>query len=302
MGLFYFGLPLALLLGSPVSGWLLDRPMPFGLHPWQGMFAVEGLAASVVGAIAFFSLTDRPGDARWPSAHERAALAATLGDEDAHKRAHGPASVVAALRDPRVLFFSAIYFAIQISVYGVVFYLPTRIAGLTGGHVGTAVGFLTAIPWCVAIAGTVVVTRRADRSGRHRVWAAAMLALAAFGIAASAFGTSLTGVLIAFCVAATGFVAVQPLFWTLPTGYLGGAAAAGGIAFVNSIGNLGGFVAPNLKSVAERVAGHPEAGMLALALFGIVGAALLLMPGAVRGDARAVPGRGAPFRGQPNRP
>ncbi|KVU97893.1 MFS transporter [Burkholderia ubonensis] len=222
-----------------------------------------------------------------------AALAATLGDEDAHKRAHGPASVAAALRDPRVLFFSAIYFAIQVSVYGVVFYLPTRIAGLTGGHVGTAVGFLTAIPWCAAIAGTFVVTRRADRSGRHRAWAAAMLALAAAGIAASALGTSLPVVLVAFCVAATGFVAVQPLFWTLPTGYLGGAAAAGGIAFINSVGNLGGFVAPNLKSVAERVAGHPQAGMLTLALFGCVGAVLLMRAGR-RGDGLAL--RGEPGR------
>ncbi|MBN3792826.1 MFS transporter [Burkholderia sp. Ac-20353] len=299
MGLFYFGLPLALVLGSPASGWLLDLPMPFGLHPWQRMFAVEGLAASAVGVIAFFYLTDRPADARWLSADERTALVATLGDEDARKRAHGPASVIAALRDPRVLFFSAIYFAIQISVYGVVFYLPTRIAGLTGGHVGMTVGLLTAIPWCAAIPGTFAVTRHADRSGRHRGWAAAMLALAATGIAASALGTSLPVVLIAFCVAATGFVAVQPLFWTLPTGYLGGAAAAGGIAFVNSIGNLGGFVAPNLKSLAERAVGYPQAGMLSLALFGFIGAALLLMAGTRRRGETARDD--SAWRGQPGR-
>ncbi|MXN74756.1 MFS transporter [Burkholderia sp. 4701] len=301
-GLFYFGLPLALVLGSPVSGRLLDLPMPFGLQSWQGMFVVEGLAASAVGAIAYFYLTDRPADARWLPADARAALVATLGGEDAHKRAHGPASVAAALRDPRVLFFSVIYFAIQVSVYGVVFYLPTRIAGLTGGHVGTAVGFLTAIPWCAAIAGTFVVTRRADRSGRHRAWAAAMLALAAAGIAASAFGSSLPVVLVAFCVAATGFVAVQPLFWTLPTGYLGGAAAAGGIALVNSIGNLGGFLAPNLKGLAEHAAGFPQAGMLSLALFGFAGAALLLAAGAVvrPTDAEHESG-GAAWREQPRR-
>lgn len=302
IGMFYFGLPLALLLGSPVSGWLLDMPTPFGLLPWQWLFVVEGLAASAVGVVAFFYLTDRPADARWLSDDQRAALAATLGDEDAKKRAHGPASVLAALRDPRVLFFSVIYFAIQISVYGVVFYLPTRIAGLTGGHVGTTVGFLAAIPWCVAIAGTSVVTRRADRSGRHRVWAAAMLALAASGIAASALGTSLAGVLVAFCVAATGFVAVQPLFWTLPTGYLGGVAAAGGIAFVNAVGNLGGFVAPNLKSAAEHVTGHAQAGTLSLALFGIAGAALLLIAGRVLGRAPAPLDGGVALRGQPNRP
>jgi len=103
-----------------------------------------------------------------------------------------------------------------------------------------------------------------------------MLTLAALGIAASAMTASVTLAVIAFCVAAIGFVSVQPLFWTLPTGYLGGVAAAGGIALINSIGNLGGFVAPNLKGLAERVAGSPEAGMLSLAVVGLIGAALLL--------------------------
>jgi MFS family permease len=162
------------------------------------------------------------------------------------------------------------------SVYGVVFYLPTRIAGLTGGHVGTKVGLLTAIPWIVAIVGTFVVTRTADRYGHHRTWAAAMLALAAIGIGASALTSSVTLAIAAFCVAGIGFVAVQPLFWTLPTGYLGGAAAAGGIALINSIGNLGGFVAPNLKGMAEHLAGSTEAGMLSLSIVGLIGAVLLL--------------------------
>jgi nitrate/nitrite transporter NarK len=102
-----------------------------------------------------------------------------------------------------------------------------------------------------------------------------MLTLAALGIAASAVTSSVVLAIAAFCVAAIGFVAVQPLFWTLPTGYLGGAAAAGGIALINSIGNLGGFVAPNLKAFAERLVGSPQAGMLSLAVVGLIGAALL---------------------------
>jgi MFS family permease len=277
MGAFYFGFPLALLLGSPVSGLLLDASNPFGLHPWQWLFIVEGLAASVAGVATYFYLTDRPADARWLDDAQRDALSHALREEDDHKRTHGPASVLAALRDRRVLFFSIIYFTVQISVYGVVFYLPTRIAGLTGGHVGTTVGLITAIPWIAAIAGTFVVTRIADRVGHHRQWAAAMLTLAALGIAASAMTSSVTLAVIAFCVAAIGFVSVQPLFWTLPTGYLGGAAAAGGIALVNSIGNLGGFVAPNLKGLAERVVGSAQAGMVSLAVVGLIGAGLLLV-------------------------
>ena len=276
MGVFYFGFPLALLLGSPVSGLLLDSGNPFGMQPWQWLFVVEGLAASVVGVVAYFYLTDRPAKAAWLDAAQREALDGALRDEDARKLAHGPASVLAALRDSRVLFCGLIYFAVQISVYGVVFYLPTRIAGLTGGHVGTKVGLLTAIPWIAAIVGTFCVTRVADRYGHHRTWAAAMLALAALGIAASALTSSVTLALAAFCVAAIGFVSVQPLFWTLPTGYLGGVAAAGGIALINSIGNLGGFVAPNLKGLAEHFVGSPQAGMLSLSAVGLIGAALLL--------------------------
>ncbi|WP_121323806.1 MFS transporter [Paraburkholderia sp. RAU2J] len=276
MGMFYFGFPLALLLGSPVSGLLLDSGNPFGLLPWQWLFVVEGLAASVVGVVAYFYLTDRPAKAAWLDASQRDALARALREEDEHKLAHGPASVLAALCDSRVLFCALIYFAVQMSVYGVVFYLPTRIAGLTGGHVGTKVGLLSAIPWIAAIVGTFCVTRMADRQGNHRNWAAAMLALAALGIGASALTSSVVLALTAFCVAAIGFVSVQPLFWTLPTGYLGGAAAAGGIALINSIGNLGGFVAPNLKGLAEHWAGSPQAGMLSLSAVGLIGAALLL--------------------------
>jgi MFS family permease len=276
MGMFYFGFPLALLLGSPLSGLLLDSGNPFGLLPWQWLFVVEGLAASVVGVVAYFYLTDRPSKATWLDASQRDALDRALREEDERKLAHGPASVLAALRDSRVLFCALIYFAVQMSVYGVVFYLPTRIAGLTGGHVGTKVGLLTAIPWIAAIVGTFCVTRMADRHGHHRTWAAAMLALAALGIGASALTSSVVLALAAFCVAAIGFVSVQPLFWTLPTGYLGGAAAAGGIALINSIGNLGGFVAPNLKGLAEHWAGSPQAGMLSLSAVGLIGAALLL--------------------------
>lgn len=296
MGAFYFGLPLALLLGSPASGILLDMSNPFHLQPWQWLFVVEGLAASVVGVIAWFYLTDRPANARWLTDDQRNALVAAMRAEDTHKQAHGPASVIAALRDRNVLTCCLIYFTVQMSVYGVVFYLPTRIAGLMGDHVGTKVGLVTAIPWIAAVIGTFIVTRMADRVGHHRVWAAAMLTLAACGIAASTMTSSLPLAVAAFCAAAIGFVSVQPLFWTLPTNYLGGVAAAGGIALINSIGNLGGFVAPNLKGLAEHVAG-PSAGMMSLAAVGILGAAMLL---AFRTQAQPSDAFDTPLGNQPN--
>jgi sugar phosphate permease len=279
IGVFYVGLPLAFLVGSPVSGMLLDATAPFGLHPWQWLFIVEGLAASVVGVAAYFYLTDRPAQAHWLEPAQRDALVEALRVEDDLKRTHGPESVLAALRDSRVMYLTLIYFVVQIAVYGVVFYLPTRIATLMGGHVGTQVGFVTAIPWLAAIIGTLIVTRLADRLGNHRLWAAVMLLVAALGIAASALCTSPVPGVIAFCFAAVGFVSVQPLFWTLPTAYLGGAAAAGGIALINSIGNLGGFFAPSVKTFAERSAGSTSAGMFALAVSGLIGVVLLLALG-----------------------
>lgn len=275
LGMFYFGLPLALVLGGPLSGWLLEYHGVFGLTNWQWLFVVEGLLASVVGIVAYFYLVNRPRDARWLNDAEKSALEAKLADEDAQKQEHSPHGFLSALRNGRVLRFCLVYFTIQMSVYGVVFYLPTRIASFLDGSVGLNVGLITAIPWLCALVVTRLVTLYADRTGLHRQLAVCMLAMAACGIAASALGGSLVWVVLAFCFAAAGFVAVQPLFWTIPTSYLSGAAAASGIALINSLGNLGGFVAPNLKTFMESQFGDPRAGMFALAVVAIIGALMI---------------------------
>ncbi|MDZ3992669.1 MFS transporter [Pseudomonas sp. Teo4] len=275
LGLFYFGLPLALVLGGPLSGWLLEFHDVFGLRNWQWLFVVEGLLASLVGIAAYFYLVDRPRHARWLSDAQKQALEGQIAAEDAQKQAQGPHGFLGALRNGQVMKFCLVYFTVQMSVYGVVFYLPTRIASFLDGQVGLNVGLYTAIPWTCALVVTRLVTRYADRTGLHRQLAVAMLAMAALGIAASALAGSLALVVLAFCFAAAGFVAVQPLFWTLPTGYLSGAAAASGIALINSLGNLGGFVAPNLKTLTETLFADPRAGMFALAVVGVLGAWLL---------------------------
>lgn len=275
LGMFYFGLPLALVLGGPLSGWLLEYHGIFGLTNWQWLFVVEGLLASVVGIAAYFYLVNRPRDARWLNEEEKSALQATLAAEDEKKQANSPHGFLSALRNAQVLKFCLVYFTIQMSVYGVVFYLPTRIASFLDGSVGLSVGLITAIPWLCALLVTRLVTLFADRTGRHRGLAVCMLSMAACGIAASALVGSLPLAVIAFCFAAAGFVAVQPLFWTIPTSYLSGAAAASGIALINSLGNLGGFVAPNLKTFMESQFGDPRAGMLALAVVAVIGALMI---------------------------
>lgn len=276
MGLFYFGAPLAFIFGSPLSGLLLEFNGVAGLKGWQWMFVVEGLLASIVGVWAYFYLDDRPTDARWLSDSEKRELTAAIAAEESHKHAHGPAGALAALGNGRVLYLSLIYFLIQMSVYGVVFYLPTQVAGLMGRNVGLAVGFVAAIPWVCALACAWFVPRLSDLTGERRLIGAATLAIAGIGIATSVASASPVLSLVALCVAAAGFIAVQPLFWTFPTSYLGGAAAAGGIALINSLGALGGFVAPNLKTWAEAAFASKAAGLYVLAGTTLIGAALIL--------------------------
>ena len=274
-GIYYFGVPVSLMVGGPVSGWLLESAQ-LGLTGWQWMFVTEGLAASIIGVFAFFYLTDKPRDAKWLSTDEKAAIEHELEKEQLLKANKGPSSWRAAMFNPVVLYFTLIYFTIQVSVYGVLFYLPTRIAELLGTGIGLKVGALTSIPWIATVIMLYLVTRHADRKGQQTRYAALMLALAAVGMIGSTLSGNLVLVIVAFCVAAAGFITVQPLFWTLPTRFLGGAAAASGIAVIGALGNLGGFLAPTVKTWAEGYFNNPHAGMYFLAGMALLGALMLV--------------------------
>ncbi|AUT73025.1 Sugar phosphate permease [Paraburkholderia hospita] len=283
VGVFYFGAPLAFMFGSPLSGFLLELHGALNLAGWQWLFLIEGGLASVVGVWAFFYLDDRPEDASWLTPQARKTLSAALDDDARAASAHGPRNLLAALVDKRVLLFSAIYLLIQMSVYGVIFYLPQQVAALMGESVGLRVGMVAAVPWICALALTWFVPRRADATGTHRRWAVALLVLAGCGIGVSGATHSPLLAMAALCCAASGFIAAQPLFWTFPTRYLTGAAAAGGIALINSLGSLGGFIAPTLRTSAEHAFQSTSAGLLLLGAASLLAA--LLIGTLVRRDA-----------------
>jgi sugar phosphate permease len=274
-GLFYYGAPLAFIFGGPLSGLLLDLNGLFGLKGWQLMFLVEGLLASLAGIAIFFLLDDRPAEARWLNGEEKKTLLAALAadEEDKPDEMRG---VGRALRDPRVLYLAGMYVLVQMGVYGLSFFLPTQVARLLGANVGLEVGLVSAIPWIAALIGTTLIPPHADRTGAHRGIGALMLALSAAGLAVSALTASPLVAIIALSFAACGVIVAQPLFWTLPTALLGGAGAAGGIALINSIGNLGGFLAPNFRGMLEADFASSAAGLLGLALVLCVAAGLML--------------------------
>ncbi|MFR0688503.1 MFS transporter [Enterobacterales bacterium AE_CKDN230030158-1A_HGKHYDSX7] len=274
MGFFYFGAPLAFIFGSPLSGLLLELDGSAGFHGWQWLFAVEGLMATAVGIWAYWYLDNRPADARWLSADERRQLQAVLDQEDSGKQSHG--RLLDILCQPSVLYLGLIYLLIQMSVYGVVFYLPSQVAGLLGSKVGLLVGVVGAIPWLCALLAAWWLPGFAERRGQRRLMAGLALIASGLGIAVSvSVASPLVGIL-ALCLAAAGFIAVQPIFWTFPSSFLSGGAAAGAIALINSLGAVGGFLAPNLKNWAEQALHSPAAGLYTLTFTTLLAAALVL--------------------------
>jgi MFS family permease len=273
MGLFYLGVPLALVLGGPLSGYLLEFHGRGGLAGWQWMFLVEGLMAVVAGVFAFVFLENRPAQATWLPPDEKQALLDDLAREEHARRAAGPAELLPMLRDPRVLRFVLIYALIQVSTYGVVFYLPAEVAALLHRPAGLVVGLVSSIPWIFALIAVYALPRAADAYGNHRLLASLTLLIA--GIASLVFPSAgpVAG-LVALSIAASGFIAVQPIFWTFPTGYLADRAAAGGIALIGA-GNIGGFFAPTLKVWADQAFRSTTAGLYLLAVLTLLNAALI---------------------------
>jgi MFS transporter, ACS family, tartrate transporter len=242
VSLFMTAVPLATVIGGPVSGALLGLHGLGGIAGWRWLFVIEGLPAVVLGIAALFFLTDRPKDASWLTAGERRALEDRIEREDRETKADGLDAALPALTNPRILALGLLYFCIVIGLYGIGFWMPQVLK--TFGLSDLAIGFLTALPYLVAAVGMVFAGRHSDATGERILHVAVPLLLGGAAFAWSALAAPLAIVMIALTLATLGIYAAIGTFWTLPSAMLSGAGAAAGLALINSIGNCGGFVGP----------------------------------------------------------
>lgn len=250
IALFYLAVPLSTVFGAPLSSWLMGFT-PFDFPGWRFMFFIEGLPCLFVAALVFFFLTDSPAKATWLEDRQRNWLMSTLAQE--HREvdtSHQPGTLLAAARDIRVLGMALIFFAMVVPIYALAFFLPAIVKQM-GSFSQMEVGFITAIPYVFASIAMVLISRRSDRTGEriyHYVIPAGIGALGLV-IAGLSLGSMPVLALIGFTLAAVGCISTLPMFWSITPRLLHGVAAAGGIALVCAIGNIGGFVAPYMVAL-----------------------------------------------------
>jgi MFS transporter, ACS family, tartrate transporter len=269
--LFMVAVPVCTMIGYPLSSELMRLDGQLGLHGWQWLLVIEGLPATLLGFACLVLLPDGPRQVKWLSARERDWLLATLAAERADVARRGHSSLRDALAQPLVWILALIYFGIVLALYGLGFWLPTLISGFGVGL--TQVGWLSAVPFGFAAAFMVWWGHRSDAK-QERIWHAAIsIAVGFAGFAVASQVESITAQVLCLCFAAVGIYGAIPVFWTLPSLYLSGTAAAAGIALINSLGNLAGYLSPQLVAWVTGESGDFSAALL------LLGCAMLLSGG-----------------------
>jgi len=282
-GVFMTAIPVAGILGGPISGWIMSAMSGRqGLANWQWLFLLEGIPSVVMGLLTLAFVVNTPDQARWLTADEKRLVLEDLEEDrrQAGPRTHGFAD---ALRIPSVWLLTVIYFCVVSANPTLGFWGPTIIKGL-GVANPTTIGVLSAVPYLVAIAGIVWVSRHSDRLLERRYHCAAACLAAAVGLVS--IGVFAGRPPLAFAALVLGVTAVLSAFapfWQLPTTLLTGSAAAGGIALINSIGNLSGWVGPSLVGKLTDVTGSTAAGLYVVAGLEVLAAVIIVVviPGVV---------------------
>jgi ACS family tartrate transporter-like MFS transporter len=277
VALFMAASPVSGILGGPLAGAILQYLNGVGgLRGWQWLFILEGLPAVALGLATLVYLTDRPEEAHWLTAEERGWLTGRLGREESHRQQRHNLTLGRALADRRVWLLVLVYFTVAAGSNSFGFYLPKLLQDRFPGQGEFRIGLLAAVPNLCAIVGMVLNGIHSDRTGERRWHVAGPAFLAAAGWALSAVTGSPAVALLALTLVQVGIMSMLPVFWALPTSFLGGVAAAGGIALINSVANLGGFVGPDLIGHVKESTGSFTGGLLAMAVTLAAGGLLVL--------------------------
>jgi D-galactonate transporter len=268
--LFLTAIAVAGLIGNPISGWILHSMS--GLNGWQGwqwLFLLEAVPSLVLGVLAWFHLEDRVKNAQWLTLEERELIARDIAAEESHK---SDGKLAQILTDGKVWLLAFVYFAIVSGLYGVTFWLPTIIKEL-GVADPLQVGLIGAVPWAFGIVAMYLMARSADLRHEYRWHTAASCVASAVGLVISvAFHADALLAMAGLTIAAMGIMSALPIFWSNPTALLGGTAAAMGIAFINSVGNLAGFAIPWIIGKIKDATHSTDSGLHMLAVLMVLGA------------------------------
>lgn len=275
IALFMAAAPIATAIGSPISAALLEMHGIMGLAGWQWMFLIEAIPAVILGVVVFFYMTDRPEKAAWLKPDEREWLVKTMQAEDANKGDQQHHSILRGLANPRVLALALIYFGTSAGLYTLGIWAPQIIKEL--GVSSMTVGLLNAIPPIISVVAMILWSRHSDKTN-ERTWHVALACLtAAVGLAIAASTGSMFGLIAALTIVNVGISCSKPPLWSMPTMFLSGAAAATGIATINSIGNLGGFAGPAMIGWVKDQTGSFAGGLYFVAGLLILSTVLTLV-------------------------
>ncbi len=270
---FLASVPLASFFGGPLSTWLLQSTHGFaGLQGWQWMFILEGLPSCVLGIVVLLLLADEPAQASWLSQPEKRALQTALASENSEQQVRK--EFLPALKDIRVYILALTLFGITLGSYGIAIWLPQILKSHDVSI--TATGWLSAIPYLFGIIGLLIWSRSVDRRGKPILNVALSCGLAGIALAVSINFGSLLALMIAISLALIGITASRAIFFTIPSRFLSGRAAAGGLALINCVGAFGGFVGPYMVGLLKNQTGSFQAGILGMAVVLVIAALLPL--------------------------
>lgn len=274
-GIYECGVPLAFILSGPLSGWVLQYAPPYYLSNWQWMFLAHGMISIIVGILAFIILKDKPENAHWLKNEEKQILIKSLEEEKEQEVTFSSKDIYSTFKNSLIWKLVFIYFSIQLNVYAITFYLPSKLSEFLGKSVGIEVGLFFSLPWIFTLIFLPILTGYADKKRLWSLSCTILMLIGGISIGIAAFIPFFSIFILTITLASISFIVIQPIFWNIPTRFLSGKSAAVGIAMIGAIGNLGGFVAPILKTQVEILTQTSYMGFMSLAIIGILGMFML---------------------------